>query len=59
VQVDAGEGIGALFGTPITKLLNIDLNAYTKANPVKVTLQNLQLANQGVTPNCYGILKFC
>ncbi|MFW1666668.1 hypothetical protein [Acinetobacter ursingii] len=59
VQVDAGEGIGALFGTPITKLLNIDLNAYTTANPVKVTLQNLQLANQGVTPNCYGSLKFC
>lgn len=59
VQVPAGAAIGSLFNTPISKLLNIDLKQYTTANPVKVSLQNLQLANQTVTPNCWGNLKFC
>lgn len=59
IPVSGGEGLGSLFGTPVNKLLNIDLDTYTKNNPVKTILQNLKLVNQVVTPNCWGGVKFC
>ena len=63
------EGVGALSGTPLGKVLDIDLEKYTNPNavggavpgaaPIQVNLQNVQLANQTVISNCYGTLKFC
>ncbi len=61
VKVPAGAAIGAIVGLTLTtpKPIVVDLNNATLANPVKLTLANLQLANQNLTPNCYGSLKFC
>lgn len=63
VLVSGSEGLQSLFGTPITKLLNIDLETYTNptlgGTPARVTMSNLKLANQNLVPNCYGTLKFC
>ncbi len=64
VPVSGSEGLQALFGNPIAKLLNIDLETYTNpllegGTPARVTLANLKLANQNLVPNCYGTLKFC
>lgn len=63
VMISGGEGLQALVGNPIVKLLNIDLETYTNpvsgGTPAKVVMQNLQLANQNVVSNCYGSLKFC
>lgn len=53
------DGVNALVNQPITKTMNIDVGNYTQQNPARLTLQNLNLQNQGVTANCYGNLKFC
>ncbi|MCX5469936.1 hypothetical protein [Acinetobacter nematophilus] len=44
-----------LFGSTIP-LKDVDLKDATRPN---MTLNNLQLAKQDFTPNCYGTLKFC
>ena len=61
VQVPAGSAIESLFGITITtpNAIIVDLNQATQINPAKLALSNLQLANQNITPNCYGSLKFC
>lgn len=61
VYLPPGAAITALLGMTLTtpKPIVVDLNNATLANPVKLTLANLQLANQNLTPNCYGSLKFC
>lgn len=61
VAVPAGDALGSLFGTVITtpNPIVVDLNAATTANPAKLTLGNIQLANQAVIANCYGGLTFC
>ncbi|XID74367.1 hypothetical protein ACF3NA_07400 [Alkanindiges sp. WGS2144] len=59
IYVDFGEALGAVANNPITKQIIIDLNDYTLANPARITLENQQLKNQEVRPNCYGGLTFC
>ncbi len=59
IKLSLGEGLGALANTPVKKTMTIDLGVYTQNNPAQLTLQNLKLANQEVTSNCYGSLKFC
>ncbi len=59
ISIPFGDAIGSVFNTPIVSKLNIDLEAATSLNPAKVTLQNLQLKNQEIIPNCYGGLTFC
>ncbi|WP_425915576.1 hypothetical protein [Acinetobacter sp. TSRC1-2] len=59
IEIDFGNAIQALVGTPIVKTLQIDVGQWTQANPSKLTLNNQILKNQEVTSNCYGGLKFC
>ncbi|OTG93107.1 hypothetical protein [Acinetobacter sp. ANC 3832] len=59
IDLGTGDGLNAIFNAPITKVMNIDIGPYTAANPARLTLQNLKLANQEVAANCYGSLKFC
>lgn len=61
VYAPAGAAIGTLFGITMTtpNPIVVDLNQATLANPATLTLANLQLANQNLTANCYGSLKFC
>lgn len=61
VKAPVGGAIGTLFGVPLVTPIPIvvDLGAATTANPAKLTLGNIQLANQVVRPNCYGGLTFC
>ena len=61
VYAPAGGALGTLFGTPLVTPdpIIVDLNTATLANPAKLTLGNIQLANQVVRPNCYGGLTFC
>ncbi len=59
IPVSLADGIGALTGNPIVKTLVIPLNDATSSNPATLMLQNQQLVNQNITPNCYGGLKFC
>lgn len=61
VYAPAGAAIGTLFGITMTtpNPIVVDLNQATLTNPAKLSLSNLQLANQNLTANCYGSLKFC
>lgn len=59
IPIEFGDAFNALTGTPIVKTLVIPLNDYTTTNPARITLQNQQLVNQEVRPNCYGGLTFC
>lgn len=59
ISLGGGDILNALFNSPITKKMNIDIGAYTKVNPATLTLENLKLVNQELTFNCYGTLKFC
>ena len=61
VQVPTGSALESLFGITITtpNPIIVDLNQATLDKPAKLALANLQLANQNITPNCYGSLKFC
>ncbi|MGE8542205.1 MAG: hypothetical protein ACN6NX_12945 [Acinetobacter sp.] len=59
IDIDLGNAIEALVGTPIVKSLVIDVGTWTSANPSKLTLSNQILKNQEVTANCFGGLKFC
>ena len=59
IDIDLGNAIEALVGTPIVKSLVIDVGTWTSANPSKLTLSNQILKNQEVTSNCFGGLKFC
>lgn len=59
IEIDFGNALGALAGTPIVKTLEIDVGQWTQANPSKLTLSNQILKNQDVTSNCFGGLKFC
>lgn len=61
VYAPAGAAIGTLFGITMTtpQPILVDLNQATQLNPARLALANLTLANQNVTPNCYGALKFC
>lgn len=50
--------VNAIFGTgdiPVTVANPINLSA----NPLSLTLTDLQLANQNFAPNCFGTLTFC
>ncbi len=61
VYAPVGAALGTLFGlvmeTPDP--IVVDLNAATLISPATLTLQNLQLKNQSVIPNCWGSLTFC
>lgn len=59
VSVNFGEALGAVFENPIIKTLNIDIGAFTAANPATLTLANQQLTSQEVVPNCWGASNFC
>lgn len=61
VKAPAGAAIGTIFGITMTtpKPIVVDLNQATLQNPAKLSLENLNLANQNITANCYGSLKFC
>ncbi|WP_374666672.1 hypothetical protein [Acinetobacter sp.] len=59
IQTSTSESLGTLLNTPVTKVLNIDLNTYTTALPATISLSSQILNNQYVTPNCFGGLKFC
>lgn len=61
VYAPADAAIGALFGITMTtpSPIIVDLNEATLKNPATLTLSNLKLANQNLTANCYGSLKFC
>lgn len=61
VYAPAGAALLTLFGVTMTtpKPIIVDLNRATLANPAKLSLSNLQLGNQNITPNCYGSLRFC
>ena len=61
VYAPVGAAIGTLFGITMTtpKPIVVDLNTATIQNPATLTLSNLKLANQNITANCYGSLKFC
>ena len=61
VYAPAGAALGTLIGITMTtpKPIVVDLNQATLSNPATLTLANLQLANQNLTANCYGSLKFC
>ena len=56
ISVTTGDGLGALFGSGITKDLS-PVNVIGQS--VGIPLSNLKLSTQSVTPNCYGSLKFC
>lgn len=60
IVVPAGDALGTLFGTVMTtpQPIIVDLNAATTANPAKLTLGNIQLLNQAVKSNCWGV-TFC
>jgi len=50
--------IAAIFGTgDINVTVNAPINL--AANPLVLTLNDLQLSGQGFVPNCYGTLTFC
>lgn len=59
IEVALLDAIGALVNVPITQTLEVDISSYTQANPARITLNDLQLRNQHVAPNCWGNLKFC
>lgn len=61
VYAPAGAALGTLFGITMTtpEPVVVDLNAATLANPAKLTLGNIKLANQEIRANCYGGLTFC
>lgn len=59
IDIDLGNAIQALVGTPIVKTLVIDVGQWTQNNPSKLTLSNQILKNQTVVSNCFGNLKFC
>lgn len=61
VNAPTGAAILTLFGVTMStpKPIIVDLNSATLANPAKLSLANLQLGNQNITPNCYGSLRFC
>ena len=61
VYAPVGAALGTLFGIKMTtpKPIVVDLNNATIQNPATLTLSNLKLANQNITANCYGSLKFC
>lgn len=61
VYAPAGAALLTLFGVTMTtpKPIIVDLNRATLANPAKLSLSNLQLGNQNITPNYYGSLRFC
>lgn len=62
IQIPFGEALGAAFNDPVVAPLQINLGPSTRfdgGTPTPITLNNLVLQNQVVTPNCYGNLKFC
>lgn len=61
VDVPIGDALGALFGASITtpNPVIVDLGPATTANPARLTLANVPLANQNVVSNCWGGVKFC
>lgn len=56
VSVTTGDGLRALFGSGINKSISpVNLSDQR----VNINLNNLKLATQNITPNCYGNLTFC
>lgn len=67
LEISTGNALGSAFGVPVKQnvgtqdpndrsLRYIDLS---NASHAKLILNSQVFANQGVTPNCYGGLKFC
>lgn len=56
IKVGLGDGISAIFQAGITKTVS---PVNVTGSSVEISLNNLILKSQAVTPNCYGGLKFC
>ena len=65
LQLGLGDAIDALFDSlvttpnPVIINLNNATNPALGGTPASITLENLRLLNQEVTPNCWGTASFC
>lgn len=65
IYINLGQAIEALFDATLTTnapvVVNLDnaTNPALGGTPASITLENLQLLNQSVSPNCWGSARFC
>lgn len=65
LELGLGDAIDALFDALITTPNPVIINLNNATNPAlggtpaTITLENLKLVNQEVTPNCWGTVSFC
>ncbi len=53
------DALNAITNSSIAKQIVVALNSSRLNKPARITLQNQQLKNQAVIPNCYGTFTLC